>query len=204
MPIRRVAKSEGSQDIHHQSKEKPMEFMVSRTTQGAVSQDPPCRGAVRGPDSRAWPGEYQWFIELGSLEELMAFLRETGGGLGVFLPEEDEEHPVIEIFDDACAPAAKEREIAHRLVVDQRPADGAFDPKLVVVAGGEPRARLERVGWLPSDDVDGATDGATRISETCNVLVQVRTSGSSDRNVLVITPLGRGFRSRWRFPRSPA
>jgi hypothetical protein len=100
MPIRRVAKSEGSQDIHHQRKEKPMKFMVSRTTQGAVSQDPPCRGAVRGPDSRAWPGEYQWFIELGTLEELMAFLRETGGGLGVFLPEEDEEHPVIEIFDE--------------------------------------------------------------------------------------------------------
>lgn len=77
-----------------------MKFQVSRASLGAVSQDAPCRGAVRGPDSRAWPGEYQWFVELNTLEDLMALLRETGGGLGVFSPEEDEVYPVIEIFDE--------------------------------------------------------------------------------------------------------
>src|SRR3712207_6891645 len=42
-----------------------------------------------GPEAVAWPGEYQWFIELGTLEELMALLNESGGGLGLFAPEED-------------------------------------------------------------------------------------------------------------------
>jgi len=55
---------------------------------------------VRGPESAAWPGEYQWFIEVESLEALIALLEEHGGGLGLFSPEEDEEHPVIEIFDE--------------------------------------------------------------------------------------------------------
>ena len=65
-----------------------------------MSKRAPCQGAVRGPESPAWPGEYQWVIELNSLEELMALLEETGGGLGLFTPEEDEEHPVLEVFDE--------------------------------------------------------------------------------------------------------
>jgi hypothetical protein len=77
-----------------------MKFLVYRTSQGATSPDPPCRGAVRGKESPAWPGEYQWFVELKSLDELLAFLQTNGGGLGLFAPEEDEEHPAIEIFDD--------------------------------------------------------------------------------------------------------
>ena len=77
-----------------------MKFLVSRSSEGAVSKRPPCKGAVRGPESAAWPGEYQWFIELATLEELTALLHATGGGLGLFAPEGGEEHPVIEIFDE--------------------------------------------------------------------------------------------------------
>jgi hypothetical protein len=77
-----------------------MRFLVYRTSQGAVSKDPPCKGAVRGPEAPAWPGEYPWFLEVNTLEELMGFLNAVGGGLGVFAPEEDEEHPVLEIFDE--------------------------------------------------------------------------------------------------------
>jgi hypothetical protein len=77
-----------------------MKFLVSRTSQGMVSRDPPCQGAVRGPESRAWPGEYTWLIELNSLEDLVAFLNESGG-LGLWSPEVGEEYPVIEIFDEA-------------------------------------------------------------------------------------------------------
>ena len=35
-----------------------------------------------------------------TLEELLALLHETGGALGLFAPEEGEEHPALEIFDD--------------------------------------------------------------------------------------------------------
>lgn len=77
-----------------------MKFLVCRSTQGAVSKGPPCKGAIRGPEAAAWPGEYQWYIELASLEELTAFLEENGGGLGLFSPEEGEDCPVIQIFDD--------------------------------------------------------------------------------------------------------
>ncbi len=77
-----------------------MRFLVSRTSQGAVSKDPPCPGAIRGPEARAWPGEYQWFIELNTLEDLMRFLDQNGGGLGVWSPEEGEDYPEIEIIDE--------------------------------------------------------------------------------------------------------
>ena len=53
-----------------------------------------------GAESKAWPGEYPWFIELAGLEDLIAFLNANGGGLGLFTPEDDEECPMIEIFDD--------------------------------------------------------------------------------------------------------
>ena len=77
-----------------------MKFLINRASEGAVSKRPPCKGAVRGPESPAWPGEYQWFIELDSLDDLIALLKETGGGLGLFAPEEDEEFPVLEVFDE--------------------------------------------------------------------------------------------------------
>lgn len=77
-----------------------MRFLVGRTSQGAVSRHAPCPGAIRGPEAKAWPGEYQWFIELDSLEQLVQFLNDNGGGLGLWAPEEDEEHPVLEIFDE--------------------------------------------------------------------------------------------------------
>ena len=35
-----------------------------------------------------------------TLEELVALLNQSGGALGVFAPEEGEEHPAIEIFDE--------------------------------------------------------------------------------------------------------
>src|SRR3954452_5685512 len=68
----------------------PMKFLVSRASQGAVSKGPPCQGAVRGPEASAWPGEYQWFIELSTLEDLLAFLDGNGRALGLFAPEEGE------------------------------------------------------------------------------------------------------------------
>jgi hypothetical protein len=77
-----------------------MRFLVSKASEGAVSKNPPCKGAIRGPEAPAWPGEYEWFVELDTLEQLLAFLHETGGGLGLFTPEEGEDHPAIEIFDD--------------------------------------------------------------------------------------------------------
>jgi hypothetical protein len=77
-----------------------MKFLVSRTSQGAVSKKPPCNGAVRGSESKAWPGEYPWFIELNALEHLVTLLDDNGGGLGLFAPEGDEDYPMIEIFDD--------------------------------------------------------------------------------------------------------
>jgi hypothetical protein len=77
-----------------------MKFLITRASQGAVSKGPPCKGAMRGPEATAWPGEYQWFVELATLEDLVAFLDQTGGALGLFSPEEDEDYPVIEIFDE--------------------------------------------------------------------------------------------------------
>jgi len=77
-----------------------MRFLVSRSSQGAMSKDPPCVQAIRGPEAPAWPGEFQWYVELDSLEQLMKFLEEHGGGLGLFMPEEGEAYPGIEIFDD--------------------------------------------------------------------------------------------------------
>ena len=77
-----------------------MKFLVSRSSQGAVSKEPPCPGAIRGPEAEAWPGEYVWFIELGTLEDLLGFLQATGGALGLFTPEEGEDYPAIEIFDE--------------------------------------------------------------------------------------------------------
>jgi hypothetical protein len=77
-----------------------MKFQVVRTSEGAVSKRPPCRGAVRGPESRAWPGEYEWFVELAGLEDLVKFLNDNGGGLGLWAPEAEEECPVIEIVDE--------------------------------------------------------------------------------------------------------
>ena len=77
-----------------------MKFLVSRASQGAVSKGPPCQGAVRGPEARAWPGEYQWVVEVDTLEGLIAFLEANGGALGLFSPEEGEDHPVLQIFDE--------------------------------------------------------------------------------------------------------
>jgi hypothetical protein len=77
-----------------------MRFQVSRSSLGAMSKDPPCHGAVRGPEAAAWPGEYVWYVDLSTLEELHDFLTANGGGMGLFAPEEGEDHPVIEIFDD--------------------------------------------------------------------------------------------------------
>jgi hypothetical protein len=77
-----------------------MKFQVTRASQGATSKGPPCQGAVRGEESAAWPGEYPWFVELKTLDELVAFLDRNGGALGLFAPEEGEDHPVIEIFDE--------------------------------------------------------------------------------------------------------
>jgi hypothetical protein len=77
-----------------------MKFLVNRASLGAVSKQSPCKGAVRGPEAPAWPGEYQWFLELNSLEELVAFLQANGGALGLFTPEEGEDFPVIEILDE--------------------------------------------------------------------------------------------------------
>lgn len=77
-----------------------MRFQVCRASQGSVSKTPPCRGAERGPEARAWPGEHAWFLELATMEELMAFLDKNGGALGLFAPEGGEPEPVIEIFDD--------------------------------------------------------------------------------------------------------
>jgi len=71
-----------------------------RAAEGAVSTRPPCKGAIRGPEAPAWPGEYQWFVELNSLEELLAFLHANGGALGLFTPEEGEDYPVLEILDE--------------------------------------------------------------------------------------------------------
>jgi len=78
-----------------------MKFRVCRATWGAVSKQPPCKGATRGPEARAWPGEYEWFIELNSLEDLLKFLGANGGALGLYTPEEGEDQPDIEIFDEA-------------------------------------------------------------------------------------------------------
>ncbi len=77
-----------------------MKFLVGRASQGAVSRESPCKGAVRGPEAAAWPGEYEWFIELDSLEALIAFLDENGGGLGLYSPEATGGYAEIEIFDD--------------------------------------------------------------------------------------------------------
>ncbi len=77
-----------------------MRFQITRSSEGAVCRKAPCVQAIRGPESAAFPGQYQWFVELSDLAELLALLRETGGGLGLFSPEEGEPHPVIEIFDD--------------------------------------------------------------------------------------------------------
>ena len=77
-----------------------MRFQVTRTSQGAISKKPPCRGASRGPESPAWPGEFVWYLELKGLEELIQFLNDHEGGLALHKPEPDEDCPVIEILDE--------------------------------------------------------------------------------------------------------
>jgi hypothetical protein len=77
-----------------------MKFSVTRSSVGAVSKRPPVKGAIRGPESPVWPGEFEWHVELNTLEDLLAFLKKAGGGIGLFVPEQDEEFPVIEIFDE--------------------------------------------------------------------------------------------------------
>ncbi len=77
-----------------------MRFLVMRSSQGAVSTEPPCPGAVRGPEAAAWPGEFPWFVDIDGLEGLIAFLNANGGGLGLFAPEDGEHYPTIEIYDD--------------------------------------------------------------------------------------------------------
>ena len=77
-----------------------MKFLVGSASEGIVSKKPPCKRAVRGPEAEAWPGEYHWSVELNTLDDLMAFLHDNGGGLGLFTPEDGEEYPVLEIFDD--------------------------------------------------------------------------------------------------------
>ena len=77
-----------------------MRFLVNRASQGAASKTPPCRGAVRGPEAAGWPGEYSWYVELDSLEELVTFLGENGGGLALYIPEEGDDAPGLEILDD--------------------------------------------------------------------------------------------------------
>lgn len=77
-----------------------MRFQVVRSSEGAVSKRPPCKGATRGPESSAFPGEFEWYIELTSLEALVQFLEANGGGLGLWTPEPGEECPVIEIVDE--------------------------------------------------------------------------------------------------------
>jgi hypothetical protein len=85
---------------HLEQKGQPMKFQITRTSKGAVSKRPMCKGAIRGAESPGWPGEYEWFVELNGLDELVKFLHATGGGLGLWAPEAEEEHPVIEIFDE--------------------------------------------------------------------------------------------------------
>jgi hypothetical protein len=80
---------------------KAMKFSVTRSSEGAVSKAPPVPGAIRGRESSAWPGEFEWHIEVNTLEELLALLRKTACGIGLFVPEQGEEFPVIEIFDDS-------------------------------------------------------------------------------------------------------
>ncbi len=77
-----------------------MRFLITRESEGEVSAKSPCPGAIRGSEATAWPGEYEWFIEVGSLEELMALLERTGGALALFAPEEGASAPVIEILDE--------------------------------------------------------------------------------------------------------
>jgi hypothetical protein len=77
-----------------------MRFLVTRSSQGAVSKRPPCVEAIRGTESPAWSGQYQWFVEMNTLDDLVAILNRTGGALGLFAPDEGEAHPVLEIYDD--------------------------------------------------------------------------------------------------------
>jgi hypothetical protein len=81
-------------------KRKSMKYHVTRSSWGPVSVDSPCSGAMRDERATAWPGEFVWYVELQTLDDLQAFLEKNGGALGLFSPEEGEEHPVIEIFDD--------------------------------------------------------------------------------------------------------
>lgn len=78
-----------------------MKFSVIRSSEGAVSKGPPIRGAIRGRESSAWPGEFEWHVEVNTLEELLALLQKSACGIGLFAPEQGEEFPVIEIFDDS-------------------------------------------------------------------------------------------------------
>src|SRR5262249_51445890 len=112
-----------------------MTFLIYRTSEGAVSKAAPCKGAVRGPESPAWPGEHEWYVELNSLEELMALLSATGGGLGLFPPEGGEEHPVLEIFDDDED--------------DEGTTNAARKSRAPGAINGSPRAALPSGGALP-------------------------------------------------------
>lgn len=77
-----------------------MKFRVSRASWGVVSKQPPCKGAMRGPEAKAWPGEYEWFIEFNGLDDLLKFLTAVGGALALYSAEEGEGGPEIEILDE--------------------------------------------------------------------------------------------------------
>jgi hypothetical protein len=78
---------------------KAMRFQVTRSSEGNVSRTPPCPEAVRGPEAAAFPGEYLWFVELNSIEDLVRLL-DTHGGLVLWSAEQGEGFPVVEILDE--------------------------------------------------------------------------------------------------------
>jgi hypothetical protein len=59
----------------------------------------PCPGAVRGPEAEAFPGEYTWFIDLETLDDLVGLL-DNYGGLVLWSADQGEGLPVIEIDDE--------------------------------------------------------------------------------------------------------
>jgi len=76
-----------------------MRFQVMHSAEGSVSKEPPVPGAVRGPEAPAFPGEFLWYLELESLDDLIRLL-DQHGGLMLWSADEGEGHPVVEIPDE--------------------------------------------------------------------------------------------------------
>src|SRR6185503_15945310 len=73
---------------------------------------------------------------------------------------------MVEIAHESVARAAKDRDVSHQLVSDERTTEGTLRAEGVVAASRQPHTHLRRVRGLAGHNVDGATHGVAPVERT--------------------------------------